>query len=107
MEPQTAPGMPPQMVLVHYDGTMAMRGTAAQCSPGMVPVALVGMDQWYAATGLGRMDPQVFMAHTMFAGQPAPDDCNTVSTQASVCEHPSEESLPWAEESNDSLPPMH
>jgi len=105
MEPQTAPWMPPQMVLVPYDGTMAMQGAAAQCRPGMVPVALVGMDQWYPAAG--RMDPQVFMAHTMFAGQSAPVDCNTVSTQASVCGHPSEESLPWAERSNDSLPPMH
>mmetsp|Transcript_31265 Transcript_31265/g.60394 ORF Transcript_31265/g.60394 Transcript_31265/m.60394 type:complete len:488 (+) Transcript_31265:66-1529(+) len=107
MDPQTASWMPPQMVLVPYDGTMAMQGTAAHCSPGMVPFALVGMDHWYSATGPGQVDPQAFMAQTMFAGQTAPVDANTVSTQASVCGHPTEESLPWAEGSKDSLPPMH
>jgi len=108
MDGQTAPWMPPQMVLVPYDGTMAMQGTAAHCSPGMLPVALFNMDQWFAATGPGQMDTQVLMAPTtMFAGHSAPVDANTVSPQSSDCGHPSEESLPWHERSNDSLPPMH
>jgi hypothetical protein len=107
MDLQTAPWLPPQMVMVPYDCTMAMQGTAAHCSPGMLPVAFVSMEQWLAATGPGQMDTRVLMAPTtMFAGQPAPVDANTVSPQSSVCEHPSEESLPWPEQSVDSLPPM-
>jgi len=108
MDPQTVPWMPPQMVVVPYDGTMAMQGAAAHCGPGMLPVAFASMDQWFAATGPGHMDTQVFMAPTtMFAGHSAPVDANTISPQSSDCRHPSEESLPSPERSNDSLPPMH
>jgi hypothetical protein len=94
------------MVAVPYDGTIAMQGAAANCSPGMFPVALVSMDQWFSAMGPIQMDTQVLMAPTMFAGQSAPVDTNTISPQSSVCGHPSEESLPWPDQSNDSLPPM-
>jgi len=91
MDLQTTPWMIPLMVAVPYDGTMAMQGTAAQCSPSM--------DQWFAETGPGQMDTRILMAPTiMFAGQSAPVDATT---------HPSEESLPWPQRSSDSLPPMH
>mmetsp|Transcript_31266 Transcript_31266/g.60398 ORF Transcript_31266/g.60398 Transcript_31266/m.60398 type:complete len:523 (+) Transcript_31266:66-1634(+) len=105
---QTASWMPPHMVLVPYDAAMAMQGTAAHCSPGMVTFGLVGTNQWYPTTDPGQMEPGVFMAPaTTFAGQLAPVDTNTVSPQGSVGGHPSEESLPCHVQSNDSLPSIH
>jgi len=71
------------MMMIPYDGTMAMQGTVAHCNPGVLPVALVSMDQWFAAAGPAQMDTQVFMAPTtMFANLSAPFDTNTVSPQA-------------------------